>query len=398
MDFWKSLSGMLTVQFTSATPERTLDSLTQRKIRLSHVAQKDQLTYELLIRRRDYSQVSRILQSRGDRLEILSRRGIYWMLDALFHRPVLLITVLLLFLVSYLLPSRIFFITVEGNTTISDRMILEAAEDCGVRFAASRKQVRSEKMKNALLSAVPQLQWAGVNTSGCTAVISVKERREEEPFSDTMNVSNLIADRDGYVLSTTITSGTPLVFPGDSVTKGQLLISGYTDCGICIRASRAEGEVFAQTNRKMEAVMPEEYDVPEMNSDVFYKLSLILGKKRINLWKDSRISDISCGRMYEEYFVSLPGNFQLPIAICVDRYACYEMQKSKIPETDVQIQLRAFSDAYLHRQMVAGQILQKQYHFSFADGLYKLESNYLCTEMIGREYREQIGVINGKRN
>ena len=144
--------------------------------------------------------------------------------------------------------------------------------------------------------------------------------------------------------------------------------------------------------------MPEEYDVPEMNSDVFYKLSLILGKKRINLWKDSRISDISCGRMYEEYFVSLPGNFQLPIAICVDRYACYEMQKSKIPETDVQIQLRAFSDAYLHRQMVAGQILQKQYRFSFADGLYKLESNYLCTEMIGREQREQIGVMNGKRN
>lgn len=40
-------------------------------------------------------------------------------------------------------------------------------------------------MKNALLSAIPELQWAGVNTYGCRAVISVRERtlpeRKPEP-------------------------------------------------------------------------------------------------------------------------------------------------------------------------------------------------------------------------
>jgi len=398
VDFWKSLSGMLTVQFTSAVPEKTLDILTRTKIPLSHVVQKNELTYELQIQRRDYKQLSGILQRRGDRLEIVKRSGMYWMLKSLFHRPVLLTTILILLILTFLLPARIFFITVEGNTTIPDRMILSAAEECGIRFGASRKLVRSEKMKNELLSAVPQLQWAGVNTSGCTAVISVRERREEQPRPEERHVRNIIADRDGYVLSTTITGGTPLVFPGDSVTRGQLLISGYTDCGLCIRASRAEGEIFAQTNRTIEAVMPEIFDFVERDSEVLYKFSLILGKKRINLWKDSRISDISCGRMYEEYFVSLPGGFQLPVAICVDRYVCYEIQKSAISQTDAQIQLRAFSDAYLLRQMVAGQILQKQYRFSYSDNLYKLESSCVCTEMIGREQREQIGVMNGKRN
>jgi len=398
LDLWKSCSGMLAVKITSAVPEKTLDSLTQVKIPLSQVSQKDSLTYELLIRRSDYAQVSRILQRRGDHLEVVKKRGIYWKIESLLHRPVLLATLLFLLSLSIFLPTRVFFISVEGNVRIPDRMILSAAEECGIGFAASRKLVRSEKMKNALLSALPQLQWAGINTSGCTAVISVRERTERKPLSDSKYVSNLIADRDGYILSATVTSGTPLVFPGDSVTKGQLLISGYTDCDICIQATRAEGEIIAQTNRKMQTLMPGYCDIPCANSEVLYQISMIVGKKKINLWKDSRISDISCGRMYEEYFVSLPGGFQLPIAICVDRYICYDIQKSVIPKADAQSQLQAFSDTYLLRQMIAGQILQKQRHFTFSEGLYKLESNYLCTEMISREYREQIGVINGKRN
>lgn len=398
MAFWKSLSGMLTVQFTSAVPEKTLDSITQAKIPLSHVVQKSELTYQIQINRRDYRQLVSILHRRGDRLEIVKKWGLYWMLEALFHHPVLLAVFLVLLASSFYLPSRIFFVTVEGNSRIPDKVILSAAEDCGIRFAASRKLVRSEKVKNALLSAVPQLQWAGVNTSGCTAVISVRERMEEEQHSDSKIVSNLIADRDGYILSTTITSGTPLVHPGETVTKGQLLISGYTDCGICIRASRAEGEVLAQTNRKIRAVMPKMYILPEADSKTHYKISFIIGKKRINLWKDSRISDVGCGRMYEEYFVSLPGGFSLPIAVCVDQYRCYQTQEAAISESDAQIQLQKFSDDYLLRQMLAGQITLKKQQLFTSDKLYELESSYTCTEMIGKEQREQIGVINGKGN
>lgn len=398
MDYWKFFSGMLTVRITSAVPERTLDFLNQARIPLFHVTKYDELTCEIQILRKDYSRLSKILQQRGERLDLVKRNGLYWPLKSLFRRPILLATTLVLLVASLFLPSRILFITVEGNTTIPDRMILHAAEECGIRFAASRKLVRSEKVKNALLSALPQLQWAGINTSGCTAILSVRERKMEKPPMETTQVSNLIADQDGYILSTTITSGTPYVFPGDTVIKGQTLISGYTDCGICIRASRAIGEIFAQTNRKMMAVMPENYELVEADSENLYQFSLIIGKKRINLWKDSRISDTGCGRMYEEYFFSLPGDYRLPIALCVDRYARYKIKEALISETNAQMQLQNFSDEHLLHQMISGRILRKQQQLSFSEGLYKLESHYICTEIIGREQREQIGVINGKRS
>lgn len=398
MEFWKSLSGMLIVEFTSADPEHTFDAITLAKIPLSHIAQKAPLSYQVTIRRKDYRKLSSILKKRGNSLRIVSSRGLYWSVKRFIYRPILLISFFLLLLSSYYLPSRVFFLAVEGNKTVPDRRILSAAEECGIRFAASRKLVRSEKVKNALLSSVPQLQWAGVNTAGCTAVISVRERAEEDPAAEEKIVSNLIAKQDGFILSATITGGTAHFLPGEAVTKGQLLVSGYTDCGICIRAARAEGEILAQTNHKIAAVMPKAYIHAAASGEEHYRIGILLGKKRINLWKDSRIFNTGCGRMYEEYYVSLPGGFQLPIALCIDRYRDYELREATVSEDHALLQLQEFSEAYLKEQMVAGQIVKKQQRLTSSANVFQLDSRFVCTEMIGIEQREQIGVINGKRN
>ena len=102
--------------------------------------------------------------------------------------------------------------------------------------------------------------------------------------------------------------------------------------------------------------------------------------------------------MYEEYYVSLPGGFQLPVAISIDQYREYALEEIMVSEEVAMEQLQSFSDRYLVGQMVAGQIIRKQQDFSCDQGLYQLDSSYICTEMIGRERREEIGEINGKRN
>ena len=102
--------------------------------------------------------------------------------------------------------------------------------------------------------------------------------------------------------------------------------------------------------------------------------------------------------MYLEYYVSLPGGFQLPLGISVDRYRDYTLEESRLSQEDARALLQQFSDGYVLRQMVAGGILQKHQELMPLDDLYLLKSSYVCREIIGRERREQIGVINGKRN
>ena len=253
MNNWNIFSGTLLVEVTAAEPERTLNAILQAKIPVYNVSRQAELTWCFTIHRKDRSRLDTLVRQTDGDLVIRKRQGIYWEIRKLYHRPVLVMLMLLLLSSSVFLPTRILFVRAEGNQHVPAGQILSAAESCGIGFGASRKQVRSEKVKNALLAQLPHLQWAGVNTSGCTAVISVRERTEEtrEPEK---SYSNLIATQDGYILSQVVLKGTPMFTPGESVMKGQILVSGYTDCGICIRAGRAEGEILAQTGRNITAV------------------------------------------------------------------------------------------------------------------------------------------------
>lgn len=398
LDFWHSVAGMVEVELTSAEPETAFAVISSEKIEIRAVRKISELTYSFWVSRRNCGTLERICKKRGEILKIRRKQGLYWRIQRAFTRPFLLTGGTLLLAMALWLPSRVFFVCVDGNEKIPDRKILEAAEVCGITFGASRREVRSEKVKNALLSSVPELQWAGVNTSGCTATISVRERSDSEEAAEENGVTSIAASRDGYVLSCTVTRGNALVKPGSAVKEGQTLISAYTDCGLCIRAERAEGEVYAQTNRTIDVVTPDSYVKKGAEKEVKRKISLLLRKKRIFLWKDSGIWDASCGRMYEEYYITLPGGFQLPFALCVEEYICCETSDMEFSEQEAEMELEGFSDSYLSQNMVAGRIISAEQTVYPEDGLYRLKGKYTCVEMIGRVRQEQIGDTNGKNS
>jgi len=396
MSFWHSLNGMIEVRITSASPEITLSAIGEENIPVFQVRSIGDLTVSFRIPRQNLPQLKALAEKRGDNLQLTGYRGIHWTLRSLLRRPVLLGGIACLILSALVIPRFVFFVEVDGNAAVADNRILEAAEICGIRFGARRAEVRSEQVKNALLSEVPELQWAGVNTRGCTAIISVRERSPEEKREEEHRVSSIVALRDGVILSCTATRGTLVCAEGQAVHTGELLISGYTDCGFSIQATEAQGEIFAQTIRKIRVLTPDVRLEKGAERDRAVDISLLVGKKRINLWKDSGIWDSSCGRMYKEYYVTLPGGFTLPLAVCVETITDWEMQKTQLPQETAEAMLAAFSKSYLSRQMIAGEILQSDLALSCNSGGYVLEGSFLCREMIGGVRIEKMGEAYGE--
>ena len=268
---------------------------------------------------------------------------------------------------------------------ISARLIAEQAQLYGVRFGADRRDVRSERVKNGLLGAIPQLQWVGVTTQGCVAKIQVRERSQPEPIQQDYAVTSIVAIRDGVVQSCTVNRGTALCKVGQAVTKGQVLISGYTDCGLSIRANRAEGEIMAKTNRQISAVTADFQLTKGQIIREEKKFSLLIGKKRINFYKDSGILDTTCVKMYSENYMTLPGSFYLPVILLTEEWIYYDLTESETENAETV--LLDFADRYLASQMIAGQIL----HRSEAVDGNVLEGEYACLEMIGQvRYEESL--------
>ena len=389
MDFWKSLGGMLQVKLTSADLTGTLGAINTAGITIYHVQEESDLVLRFDVQRRDYRRLRALTKKRGEKLELSRRQGLYWVLRQFVRRPVLMMGILLILMLTLYLPTRILFVEVEGNHQIPAQQILERAEGCGIGLGASRRMVRSERMKNRLLSSIPDLQWAGINTYGCRAVISVRERTQPEEKSEEHGISSIVATREGVIREMTVLRGEPMCKVGQAVKAGQVLVSGYMDRGICIRGTRAQGEVFAETERNLTAVLPSDYVVRSKKTRSEKKYSLFIGKKRINFYKGSGISDSSCDKMYSVRYLTLPGGFRLPIALVTEEWVYHDTEDITMEENQAKQILTNSARRYLLSVMTAGQIQTPHENLQLSDGIYCLKGRYACLEMIGKTRLEE---------
>ncbi len=379
------------IQITCADTALLLNRISKTVI-LKDVRYLDEFTLQIQCESRQYPVLYSVVQKLGGSVTVVKANPLTNITRQFLRRPVLTLFVVLILLCSAYLPTRILFLQVEGNAQIPTGTILDSAEKCGVRFGAARSFIRSEQVKNNLLEQFPQLQWVGVNTTGCVATIQVLEKNKTEDIpAKEQSVSNIVAATDGIVLQYSATKGTALCKTGQAVKTGQVLISGYTDNGLTVTATQAAGEVQALTSRSLQLVTPMPTTVRGEIRTIKQYFSIRIGKNLINLQKDSGIYGGSCAKIYEEDYVCLPGGFQLPVSLSRTTEIWYETLELTQPEEEDAAWMSSFAKAYLQRQMIGGQILSAEDDFLAAQDCICLQSEYICREMIGRiKYEERM--------
>lgn len=389
------LTGTVELEIVSADINRVINTLMDNGVSLSKVNWLDELSVQISVLKKDYDKIEKLSKEFQCDIKHIKTAGLSVFLSNALKRPVLAAGLLAFLLLSIWLPKRILFIQVNGNSLVSSKEIIEHAESCGLTFGTVRRQIRSEQIKNNLLERLPQLQWVGINTAGCVATINVKERTEQtEQQVKEAEPSSIVAAKDGVIRSVTAQRGAVCCQVGQAVTKGDTLISGYTDCGSAIVYTRAEGEVFADTNTILEVVTlhPNVSRSKMLHTETRY--SIIIGKNLIKLYKDSGILDATCVKIYKQYDVMLPGGFILPakvIAETIEYYSCGE-QPGDLTECPWLLDR---GNEYLQSQMIAGQILSCEGTFIGDEFSCGYSLNYACNEMIGQIKKEEIFDLHG---
>lgn len=380
MNWGHLIGGTVELLLTSADCSASLLTLEKAGIAVYEVTYIDPFQIRFTIKKYDQKRLFAWAKKRGENVTVLQQKGLFFTAFHLRKRPILVLGTLLLIFLSLWLPSRVLFIQVEGNKIVPSNQILEKAQECGIKFGATRREVRSEKMKNALLEAMPQLQWAGINTYGCTATITVKERSDFPNAKSDAGVSSIIALRDCVIREITVLRGTPLCSVGDAVKAHQILVSGYTDHGICIVGTQAKAEIYGETVRTISLVYPINYTSKRNVRPTKKKFSLIIGKKRINFSKESGIYGTTCDKIYEEKYMTLPGGFQLPFGIGIETHSIYETASQII---DPSAHITNLAESFLMQQLITGKIITSNYLITQAPQHYRLDGIYNCLELIG---------------
>jgi len=371
--------GTCRVELSGPWPERTLNRLANTGIIFWDVKRTDG-TISFLIHRSNLRVVKNL--SRQDACLVKSSVfGFRHTFHGLKRRYALLLLPLVCVLTIFL-QQFIWTMQVQGNERLADEQILWALEQIGIHPGTYVRTIDEQTVKNQMLSLLPELEWISVNKKGGRAVVLVHEREEKPVLRDSHLVSNVIASRAGVVTEMQVYAGFPVVEVGDSVLKGEMLVSGLGSSWNAIVCRNAEADVFAYTSHETDLIVPEQSILMDNTGEQRTQWSLILGKKSWNFFKDCGISLTGYDKIESEYQWTLPGGIDFPVSLVKTTLRRYDTVVEKLPEQTAEQLLLNAEQAYVASHLGAGSILGRAWSLQCHDGVWAMQAVSTANEMI----------------
>ncbi len=254
--------GWVRVDTQGGYPERLLNQATAQGIPVWGVRRREE-SLRFCCFARDYRYLRPLSKRACMRMRVWRRRGLPFWVHRYRHRRGLLAGLAVYIAVLAVLSTRIWVVEVVGNVDTPAEEILAVAADMGVRMGAAMKEVQVKDMQITGLDRLPSLAFVSVNPRGCVARVEVKERQPTPQVLDLSTPSDIVALRDGQILTMKVTGGYRVVKDGEAVKAGTLLITGRQQTEQGEKLYRSYGEVWALTRRQISVSIPMTYTVEE---------------------------------------------------------------------------------------------------------------------------------------
>ena len=240
--------GFLEVQFSGDVAEVILNICAKQGIVLWNIKRKGE-KIRCFMTVGDFKSLPGTAKHSGIRVHILKRHGLPFIINRYKRRLGIPIGVAIFFCFLYFMSTFIWTVEVSGNKNVPEDDILAACEEIGIKEGVPKNKINPQTAKQELLLKVNSLAWASVNIEGCRATVNVTEVKEKG--EDNSVATNIKASADGVITKIDVTSGNCLVKVGDTVAKGQLLVSGVIERENTTDFVHSSGSITAKTEREI---------------------------------------------------------------------------------------------------------------------------------------------------
>lgn len=380
----KYLQGTRIVELCGAEPERCLNALTFSDLPFWELEKLDEFCVRFTIYERDWTCVERTATRKQCQVKLVRKRGLRTTFAGISRRPFLFLGVAAAVLTALWIQNYMWFFQVEGTRDLEPDLILRLLDEEGVSFGAYGVGLNAEEVKNRMMLRIPELRWLAVNRDGGIVHVLVAEREEEAVSDDTQGVWNVVAARDGIITSVHVYNGFAQVKPGDTVSRGQLLVSGFADWETHIQATHAEAEVYAETMRTCEAVTQVQSSVKIYTGRTEVCKTLIFQRNRRKISGNSSIFGDKCDKMIQIQQLTLPGGYVLPIWLETVTYSEYELMPVRLTQDQAERILMREVERENAGRMTAGQIERTSCVWNLSESAWSCKAQLFCNELISR--------------
>ena len=225
------MDGYVKITVTGCSCERFFNLCVNHDIGFTHIIQMDG-GCSAHMRAADFLKIKRIAKKCRVCVRIQQKCGVpFFLKQYRKHKMMMLGWIWCCFFI-YLLSLRIWKIEIYGNQEITRMQIMEYLSERNISYGTRKKQIDCKQTAADLRNTFPEVTWVAIKKQGTVLEIDVKENTDKTLlFSKQKNTedqpgSSLVSEYDGKVIAIFTRSGVPEVKAGDTVKKGDLLVSG----------------------------------------------------------------------------------------------------------------------------------------------------------------------------
>ncbi len=338
----KYIAGYLKIQITGYSPERFLNMCSHHKIDLWNLTSCGH-AYEMNISVHDFRKLKPILRKTKTKVKVKERCGFPFFLQKYKKRQLFTVGLLFCTIFLFFMTTFIWNIQIEGNYKYSEEEIQKALKQQEIYVGQMKNHIHCDDIAAYLRKNYTDVIWVSASIEGICLKIQVKENtdrtfKEENEISEAP--SDIVADKDGIITDIITRQGMPLVHIGDTVKKGDCLVSGnipvYNDAKeiIAYQYVTSDADILAQTESPYEEQLLSEHNVLKETGKKKWGIWLDTGKKRCYFGYNSPAGYAYSKIFEKETQISICSQLNLPMSFGILEYRECDLQTENYEETE----------------------------------------------------------------
>lgn len=223
---WNYFRGYAIIIVKGLKIERFINLIVVNNIYIWDIEKLDYTTVKAKIGLENFGRLRDIVRKTDSSVSILSKRGFPFIIRNIKRRKLFYGSLLSLFVLIYIMSSFIWMIEIVGTRNVDSEKIVRRLYAEGLREGSFKGRLDKRHIENQVLINMPELSWIGIQIKGTKAIVEVVEKREVPPLISRTDACDIVAAKDGVITKLLVLSGDPLVKDGDSVRRGQKLVTG----------------------------------------------------------------------------------------------------------------------------------------------------------------------------
>lgn len=382
--------GYVIIKVSGYSPERFMNLCCNHDILLWDIQNCGEY-YQMCISIHGYFKLKAIAKKTKTKVVIDKKCGLPFFVPKIKKRSIFAIGFLLCFLFLMLMTRFVWSIEIVGNQTITQDMFFDFLEENNIGYGTAKNEIQMEELERLIRERYEVVTWTSGKIEGTKLTIQLKENNYlnvniEENSSNGMD---LVAEKEGTIVSIITRSGVPKVSIGDPVIKDQILVSGkipiYAE-DATIRENKlcnADADIYLQCNYMLTEKLPFNYQQKKYTGKEKKTMLFQIFEKEFQLDFSSKKMLKKDTYIEKKQFQILP-NFYLPVyygTIYTREYLLID--KKYNPDEAKQILEKKFKKNIQSLQEKGVQILEKDVKIEKDSKEYILKANISAIEKTG---------------